>query len=331
MKELLQRRILFVGGKGGVGKTTTAAALAMMAAEGGKKCLVVSTDPAHSLSDIFETKIGDKATSLNSNLSGLEIDPDVEADRYIATVKSNMRDLVHPEMFSVVERQMSLARQAPGSLEAALLERMASLLTETREPYDILIFDTAPTGHTMQLLSLPEAMAAWTDGMLKRHKKSSHLGKLLDTLGGKKKREAGPYSVEDKNPLENRRNAKIDEILSARRRKYLRARELLTDRSTTAFILVLTPEKLPILESLRALELLERHRMSVAAIVVNRLLPDDADGAFLEIRRHQESKYRREIERRFEAVPLYHLPLFTHDVHGTEALARIGKILMGHE
>ena len=187
MKELLQRRILFVGGKGGVGKTTTAASLAMTAAEAGKKCLVVSTDPAHSLSDIFETKIGDKATNLKPNLSGLEIDPNREADRYIATVKSNMRDLVHPEMFSVVERQMNLARQAPGSLEAALLERMTNLVTETKAQYDILIFDTAPTGHTMQLLSLPEAMAAWTDGMLKRHKKSRHLGKLLDTLGGSRK------------------------------------------------------------------------------------------------------------------------------------------------
>ncbi len=331
MKELLQRRILFVGGKGGVGKTTTAASLAMTAAEAGKKCLVVSTDPAHSLSDIFETKIGDKATNLNPNLSGLEIDPNREADRYIATVKSNMRDLVHPEMFAVVERQMDLARQAPGSLEAALLERMTNLLTETKAQYDILIFDTAPTGHTMQLLSLPEAMAAWTDGMLKRHKKSRHLGKLLGTLGGNTKRETAPHSVEDKNALENKRNAKINEILSARRHKYLHARELLMDSNTTAFILVLIPEKLPILETQKALELLERHGMSVAAIVVNRLLPDDADGTFIETRRRQESKYRKEIERLFEAVPLYHLPLLTHDVHGTEALARIAELLMGQE
>jgi arsenite-transporting ATPase len=328
LRELLQRSILFVGGKGGVGKTTTAASLAMMAAESGKECLVVSTDPAHSLSDIFETKIGDNVKSLSPKLSGLEIDPDAEADRYIAKVKSNMRELVHPEMFSVVDRQMNLARQAPGSLEAALLERMANLLAETRQQYDLLIFDTAPTGHTMQLLALPEAMAAWTDGMLKRHEKSRHLGKLLDTLGGKKNKESAPYSVGDKTSLELRRDAKINEILTARRQKYLDARELLMDQDLTAFILVLTPEKLPILETQKALELLQRYTMSVAAIVVNRLLPDDADGSFIETRRRQEFEYRREIERLFKAIPQYHLPLLPHDVHGPEALTQIGKMLV---
>lgn len=329
MKELLQRCILFVGGKGGVGKTTTAASLAIMAAESGKNCLVVSTDPAHSLSDIFETNVGDKIRSIGPKLSGLEIDPDVEADRYIASVKSNMRDLVHPEMFSVVDRQMNLARRAPGSLEAALLERMANLLAETREQYDLLIFDTAPTGHTMQLLALPEAMAAWTEGMLKRHETSRHLGRLLDTLGGKKKREDSLDSFEDQGSLETRRNAKIRDILTARRKKYLHARELLMDRDTTAFILVLTPEKLPILETQKALELLEQHEMSVAAIVVNRLLPDDADGTFIETRRRQELRYQREIEHAFKSVPRYHLPLQPYDVHGTEALVRIGRLLMG--
>ncbi len=93
----------------------------------------------------------------------------------------------------------------------------------------------------------------------------------------------------------------------------------------------MTPEKLPILETKKALELLERHGMSVAAIVVNRLLPDDADGTFIETRRLQESKYRKEIERLFESMPLYHLPLLTDDVYGTEALAGIGKLLMEQE
>jgi arsenite-transporting ATPase len=100
------------------------------------------------------------------------------------------------------------------------------------------------------------------------------------------------------------------------------------DQDLTAFILVLTPEKLPILETQKALGLLERHTMSVAAIVVNRLLPDDADGSFIETRRRQESGYRREIERLFKAIPQYHLPLLPHDVHGSEALTHIGKMLI---
>ena len=180
-----------------------------------------------------------------------------------------------------------------------------------------------------QLLALPEAMAAWTDGMLKRREKSRHLGKLLDTLGGKKRVTAN-YFHEGGSTLEARRDTKINEILTARRQKYLDARKLLMDQETTAFILVLTPEKLPILETRKALELLGRHTMKVGAIVVNRLLPEDAEGSFIETRRRQESEYRREIEQLFKAIPLYHLPLLPHDVHGTEALASIGRLLMEH-
>jgi arsenite-transporting ATPase len=249
VQELFERHILFVGGKGGVGKTTTAASLAVAAGDRERRCLLVSTDPAHSLSDIFDVKIGDREKRLVGNVWGLEVDPDAEAERYIDTVKSNMRSLVHPEMYPVVDRQLDLARQAPGSQEAALLERVANLIVETRSRFDLLVFDTAPTGHTMRLLSLPEVMAAWTDGMLKRQKKAGHLGKLLAKLGGgSAKDEAHPYVNGAESP-EDRRNARIIEILTARRHKFRHARELLLDRAVTAFVLVLTPEKLPILES----------------------------------------------------------------------------------
>jgi arsenite-transporting ATPase len=330
VQELTERHILFVGGKGGVGKSTIAASLALAAADRGRKCLLVSTDPAHSLSDIFAARIGDREKRLNKNLWGLEVDPDAEAERYVAVVKSNMKSLVHPEMYPVVDRQLDLARQAPGSQEAALLERVANLITSTRERFDLLVFDTAPTGHTMRLLSLPEVMATWTEGMLKRRKKAGHLGKLLEKLGGGANKEA-KTKLAGSEIAENDRNARIRQILESRRQKFDRARKILLDRALTAFLLVLTPEKLPILESRKTRDLLEKYKIGLAAVVVNRVLPEHAEGEFLLKRRRQEEQYLREIERVFRSVPRHTLPLLPHDVHGLDTLRHIGYLLVETE
>ncbi len=324
--DLLQRRILFVGGKGGVGKTTTAAALGLLAAERGQRCLLVSTDPAHSLGDIFAQSIGDREVALAPNLWGLEIDPDGAAENYIATVKENLRDLVSPAMYGEIHRQMDLARLAPGTLEAALLERVAELMAAAQERYDLVIFDTAPTGHTLRLLTLPEIMAAWTDGMLKHQQNSQKLGAVLAHLG-KNRRETEDLSYLGSEPADNPRDNQIREILLARRRKFHRARRLMLDIHKTAFVLVLIPEKLPILESKKALDVLQRFKVPVVAAVINRVLPEDVDGAFLQTRRRQESAYLAEIENTFGSLKRYRLPLLAHDVRGLATLKEIGACL----
>ena len=106
MHQLFDRRIIFVGGKGGVGKTTIAGALALMAADAGRATLLVSTDPAHSLGDVFDRRIGNEETSLGPNLTGLEIDPEAEAESHIATVKTSMKSLVAPKMYGEIDRQL---------------------------------------------------------------------------------------------------------------------------------------------------------------------------------------------------------------------------------
>ncbi len=329
MREFLDRRILFVGGKGGVGKTTTASALALMAAESGRHVLIVSMDPAHSLGDIFGVDIGNREVPLAEGLWGLEIDPDAEAEHHIRTVKASMKSLVAPKMYREVDRQLDLAQDAPGTVEAAVLERMSELMSDAMGRFDLVVFDTAPTGHTIRLLSLPEVMAAWSDGMLKHQDRSQKLGQVLKVFSRHQTKEdefgmIGGGEKDDEDP----RTTRINAILLARRRKFHRARELLTDEDTTAFVLVINPERLPILESKKALKVLNKFNVPVAAMVVNRLLPDDADSEFLRERRLQEQEYRDEIDREFAGLRRVDVPLLAHDVYGIETLREIGRILV---
>ena len=329
MDQLFDRRIIFVGGKGGVGKTTTAGALALMAAESGRSTLLVSTDPAHSLGDVFDTRIGNEETSLGRNLSGLEIDPEAEAESHIATVKMSMKSLVAPKMYREIDRQLELARYSPGTMEAALLERMADLMAEARGRFDLLIFDTAPSGHTIRLLSLPEVLGAWSDGMLGHRDRSRKLGELLNVFGRDHSREDefGMIGGSKEEP-DDSRDGRIQDILLTRRRKFHRARELLTDPAITAFLLVINAERLPILESKKTLDLLDRFNIPVTGMIVNRLLPPEADGEFLRERRLQEDEYRAEIDQTFAGLRRIYLNLLPHDVHGVETLRKIGKAIM---
>ncbi len=328
MRDFLQRRILFVGGKGGVGKTTIASALALMAAESGRKVLIVSMDPAHSLGDIFGVPIGNREVVLAENLWGLEVDPDTEAEQHMRTVKASMKSLVAPKMYGEIDRQLDLAQDAPGTVEAAVLERMSELMADAMSRFDLVVFDTAPTGHTIRLLSLPELMAAWSDGMLKHQDRSEKLGQVLKVFSRTQSKEDEFGMIGGGQEDEDARTTRINEILLARRRKFHRARELLTDADTTAFVLVITPERLPILESKKALAVLTKFHVPVAAMVVNRLLPDDAEGGFLRERRLQEREYRDEIDREFAALRRVYVPLLAHDVHGIDTLRRIGRLLV---
>ena len=335
-------RLVFVGGKGGVGKTTTAAALALYGAESGRRVLLVSTDPAHSLGDLFGRRIGNRQRRLAPGLSGLELDPEAESDRYLDDVRETMQSFVRPAMYPEIKRQIALARHSPGAVEAALVGRVASLMEEAGSGFDQIVFDTAPTGHTLRLLTLPEIMAAWMDGLLRSRGRSDSFGRALARLAGRKGKERdrggdveapAPRGDElswfDRPEPEPRdeRSRRIRELLLARRRSFSRARRLLLDPETTAFVMVLIPEKLPILETGKALAVLAEHRVPVAGLVVNRVLPDGPLGEFLESRREQENEYLARIDRLFPGITKVRVPLLRRDVEGIESLRGIASYL----
>lgn len=327
---LTEKRVIWVGGKGGVGKTTVSSSLALLAANRGRKVLLVSTDPAHSLSDAFARHIGNHITRMAPNLDALEIDPDAEVEQHLAQVTSQLNRFTRPEMFGEIERQMRLTRQSPGAQEAALLERIAKTIELAQQQYDLVIFDTAPTGHTLRLLSLPEAMAAWTQGLLKANEKSEKLGAVLEHLTPKAGRDVtNPFDDPSEHATAGMdpRNKAIAETLLARQRLLQRTREILLDKQQTALLFVLTPEKLPILETSRAVDTLLDEKLPLAGLVVNRILPDNADGEFLAQRRVQEQKHLADIDQRFSKLPRFKLQLQPTDIEGIEGLNAMAERL----
>jgi len=313
----LETPITFFGGKGGVGKTTLAAAFALRSSERGARTLLVSTDPAHSTGDILGIPLSGDASGITPTLFAMEIDPEAEADRYIADVKERVRQVASPRILDEVEREIDLARTSPGAEEAALLDRFAELMQLAGGTYDRVVFDTAPTGHTVRLLSLPELMGRWIDGLVSRRRKVRSLGRMWRNVAGAAAGTAG----RDDDP--------VLEALEQRQARFRAARDIVTDPKRTAFVFVLTPERLPILETRKAAAALERSRIPVAAVIVNRVLPADVEGGFLARRREREARYLEEIDRDLSAYPRMRVPLFDSDIQGVEGLRRVVSALEG--
>lgn len=308
------RRFTFFGGKGGTGKTSCAAAYALDLANQGVRTLVVSTDPAHSLADAFNKPIGFETVFLRDNLWGLEIDAEVEAKKYMQSIQEKMLHLVSAVIVEEIKRQIEIAYMSPGAEEAAIFDKFVELMELAGTTYDAIVFDTAPTGHTLRLLTLPEILGTWIEHLIEKRKKAMHLMKM-----------AARY---DSALSDKIKEDPIISTLSARRDKFALARRYLTDSALSGFFFVLNAEKLPILETARAVELLQKHGVFVGGVVVNKIIPPEA-GAFFEKRRCAQEGYLEDIRSRFGSFPLVELPMLDSDIQGIEQLEILAPLLRG--
>ena len=302
LQALIEKRVLFFGGKGGVGKTTCASAMALAASHAGKRVLLVSTDPAHSTSDIFERPIGPEPVQLLPNLQGLEIDGAFESQRYVANVKEHIKGLFGPHILKESYRQIDLAASMPGAEEMALFDRIGALIRGEDDRFDLIIFDTAPTGHTLRLIRMPELMEAWIRA-LSRSRRAM--------LGIEQDDATDPVMISLSERLEHLRE--------------FRAR-LLSPR-VCAFVLVMVAERLPIEETARAIEQLQEAGVTIGGLVVNRILPATSPDAFLRARHEQEQVYLDEIDRRFTSHLKVRVPQLASDVHGVKTLEHLAGVL----
>jgi arsenite-transporting ATPase len=308
---LLDQQVVFFGGKGGVGKTTCSAAFALAASRRGLNVLLVSTDPAHSTSDIFERPIGERERELEPRLTALEIDGQGEATRYIAAVKRDIERMFSPNVIRQAHRQIEMAAASPGLVEVALLDRMIDLIVERGKMFDLIVFDTAPTGHTLQLLRMPDAISSWIQALVK------HRRAILEFDRGAEQTPA--------------QAAAADPVLAALERRHERLaalRAVITDRSRSSFVLVAIPERLAIEETARAEALLADTGVDVGGLIVNRLLPDGLDGDFFRSRKAQETQYLDEIDRRFRRLRRVRVHQLPRDVYGIAPLSQVSAELV---
>lgn len=319
------KKILFFGGKGGVGKTTVSAATALALANAGAKVLLVSTDPAHNLGHLFDRKIGSKPVRLAAGLDGMELDPDETVKAHMTEITNALHQLMPVNLRSEVDKHMTLSRDAPGMQEAAMLERMAEVMEQGVSDYDHIVFDTAPSGHTARLMVLPEMMSAWTEGLIKRREKADKFAAVVRDLGRDTSMQDKVFSA-DAADAERQRESRIRQILNRRRTRFVTLRDRLADSTQTSFIIVLAAERLPVLETIELETQLRNAGVKVGCLVVNKRSPAGM-GDFLEERRKQEAQHLDTLTEALPNIPRHDLFLLQQDVVGIGALTKFSELL----
>ncbi|KAA0939485.1 ArsA family ATPase [Psychrobacter sp. ANT_H59] len=324
LEQLMTQPIIFIGGKGGVGKTTTAAALASYYANQGKKTLIVSTDPAHSLGDVLNVALKNQKTVVTPYLDAIELNPDIIVDEHFAQVERTITSYANPDMMPKIREHLRLSKSAPGAQEAAMLESMCHHLVEAADAgYEHVIFDTAPTGHTLRLLMLPEMMGAWTDGLLAQQRRQAKLRSVANHLGS---HEQDNNKNDLANPFAEKKSDRWEQavsVLEKRKQLFRQAGLLLHDRTQTAIVLVMTADVLPLAETKRAIEQLEDSKLMPAAIVINQLIALTQSDTFWRRRAERQQQLMQDIEQSFPNYPLYPIYLQQTDVRGTDALSAL--------
>jgi arsenite-transporting ATPase len=309
---------IFIGGKGGVGKTSISSATALWLAEQGKKTLIVSTDPAHSLSDSLEVPIGNYPREIKTNLFAVEIDPEVAMAQKQAQLEAEKA--ANPDSdggllgMDFLSDQLDMASSSPGADEAAAFEMFMGVMNS--DEFDVVVFDTAPTGHTLRLLSFPEVMDSWVGKMMMLKAK---LGGATNAL-----RKIMPFmdAVDDPQTSEDLKRTKeqID-----------KAKEVLSDPDRTTFKMVVIPEEMSIYESERALEALGKYDITVDSVIVNQVMPDICDCEFCHSRHKLQQKRLALIDQKFPDQHIAEVPLFKDEVKGQEKLLKLAHILYDDE
>ncbi len=308
-------RVILMTGKGGVGKTSVAAATGLRCAELGHKTLVLSTDPAHSLADSFDLEMGHEPRKVKDNLWGAELDALMELEGNWGAVKRYITEVLQARGLDGVQAE-ELAI-LPGMDEIFGLVRMKRHYDEGE--YDVLIIDSAPTGTALRLLSLPE-VGGWY--MRRFYKPFQGMSAALRPLVEPIFRPIAGFSLPD------------NEVMDAPYEFYEQIEALekvLTDNTQTSVRLITNPEKMVIKESLRAHAYLSLYNVSTDLVVANRIIPESVTDPFFKRWKENQEIYRQEIHDNFKPLPVKEVPLYSEEMCGLAALERLKETLYKDE
>ncbi|MEA2900490.1 MAG: arsenite/tail-anchored protein-transporting ATPase [Actinomycetota bacterium] len=301
-------RILLYTGKGGVGKTSVAAATAVLCAQRGIRTLVVSTDIAHSLADALDTPVGPEPRQIAPNLWAHEPDVFFNISRYWKVIQSYFSSLFSwGGLDEVMAEEMTVL---PGMDELGNLLWIGDHVDHG--DYDLIVVDAAPTGETVRLLSLPEASRWWIE-------KIAPIGRRVQRLGGPILRRVVGVPLPSESVYEAG-----EELLG--RLKYVH--ELLSDPDRSSVRLVLNLERVSIQEAQRSFTYFHMYGFPTDLIVANRVLPV-ASGAYFDAWREVQARYLPMVEEQFAPVPVRTIPFFDKEMVGIERLAELGTALFG--
>jgi arsenite/tail-anchored protein-transporting ATPase len=301
-------RVILFTGKGGVGKTSVAAATAMACAKAGYRTVVMSTDPAHSLGDSFEAELGTNITPLATNLWAHEVSSLHEIQRHWAKLHDYAVTMFASQgLDEIVAEEMA---NPPGMDEAASLMWLKHYVRQGE--HDVIIVDCAPTGETLQLLSFPDAAGWWLDKIYPWQRRAMKIARpVLQPMMNM--------------PLPS------DEIFASLKDLLLDLdgmRKILTDPQVTSARIVLNLEKMVVEEAKRAYTYLSLFGYVTDAVVVNRRLVGEQEGLFKKWQTIHK-RYEGEVEEAFSGIPIFNVPLFDAEVVGEKMLLRMAKATYG--
>jgi len=298
-------RIILYTGKGGVGKTSIAAATALKSARDGLKTLVVSTDAAHSLGDSLDIKLSSEPMEIEKNLWAQEIDTIHEVEQGWGKIQQYLSAFFSAKTVNdITTEELTVF---PGMEDLLSLLRILRYYKE--KTYDVIIIDCAPTGETMAFLSYPEMLRWWMLKLFPIQKKIVKFARpVAEPLLGI------PLPSEDVfSEIENIYN-QLDEM-----------RQILSDREITSIRIVVNPEKMVIKEAQRSFTYLNIYDYNVDAVIVNRVIPDRVTDDYFKAWKEVQKKYRDMILDSFSPIPIYYAPLFENEIVGTDMLERMGN------
>jgi len=313
VREHDQLRYIFFGGKGGVKKTVMAGATAIWLAKQGKRVMLASTNPVHSLSGLLSQNVFGKPTEVNGvpNLWAYEIDTKETIERSKQEIRDKIQwFLKFADISTKAEDFVESATMNPAFEESAMFENMVELML--RDEYDVYVFDTAPTANARRLLGMSKVYSLWVNKMVKSREEARSLRELLSFT---KKKEADP----------------LMEYLVSFRDRMGKAQTLLTDPALTAFFFVTLAEALPIAVITRFIGWFHDFGIPVGGVIVNMLIDRSQvttdSPEFVHNRVDMQARYMEDIWDKFDGMVRSTLPLYETEVRGTASLSRMGDAL----